>query len=102
MDVGLAHPARTAVRLAPTSSARRDGSTWKFPTRRDCRGLDRRDYRGARNMQEVTARTQNLQLANKTLEDVKMLRRIAQGRSGLSSRGAATFVSHASFRLPVR
>jgi hypothetical protein len=29
-----------------------------------------------RNMQEVTARTQNLQFANKTLEDVKMLRRI--------------------------
>jgi predicted acylesterase/phospholipase RssA len=28
------------------------------------------------NMQEVTARTQNLQFANKTLEDVKMLRRI--------------------------
>ena len=27
-------------------------------------------------MQEVTARTQNLQFANKTLEDVKMLRRI--------------------------
>jgi predicted acylesterase/phospholipase RssA len=30
----------------------------------------------ARNMQEVTARTQSLQFANKTLEDVKMLRRI--------------------------
>ena len=29
-----------------------------------------------RTMQEVTARTQNLQFANKTLEDVKMLRRI--------------------------
>jgi hypothetical protein len=29
-----------------------------------------------RNMQEVTAQTQNLQFANKTLEDVKMLRRI--------------------------
>ena len=29
-----------------------------------------------RNMQEVTARTQNLQFANRTLEDVKMLRRI--------------------------
>jgi NTE family protein len=29
-----------------------------------------------RNMPEVTARTQNLQFANKTLEDVKMLRRI--------------------------
>jgi NTE family protein len=29
-----------------------------------------------RNMQEVTARTQNLQFANKTLDDVKMLRRI--------------------------
>ncbi|MGH6834676.1 MAG: patatin-like phospholipase family protein [Methylocella sp.] len=28
------------------------------------------------NMQEVTVRTQNLQFANKTLEDVKMLRRI--------------------------
>jgi NTE family protein len=29
-----------------------------------------------RNMQEVTVRTQNLQFANRTLEDVKMLRRI--------------------------
>ena len=29
-----------------------------------------------RNMREVTVRTQNLQFANKTLEDVKMLRRI--------------------------
>ena len=61
-----------------------------------------------RNMQEVTARTQNLQFANKTLEDVKMLRRIdevadrtdggarkssrrqsAQGQLRLSSRGEA-------------
>ena len=29
-----------------------------------------------RNMQEVTVRTQNLQFANRTLEDVKMLHRI--------------------------
>jgi NTE family protein len=28
-----------------------------------------------RNMQEVTVRTQNLQFANRTLEDVKLLRR---------------------------
>ena len=60
-----------------------------------------------RNMQEVTARTQNLQFANKTLEDVKMLRRIDEvaelmealenlpegnplkDDSGLSSRGEA-------------
>jgi NTE family protein len=60
-----------------------------------------------RNMQEVTARTQNLQFANKTLEDVKMLRRIdevadfdggarkssrrqsAQAQLRLSSRGEA-------------
>ena len=73
------------------------------------------------NMQEVTARTQNLQFANKTLEDVNMLGRINEVavlmealdslpkaiRSRTTqpirrSRSAITFVSRKSLQLHVR
>src|SRR3984893_4458289 len=52
-----------------------------------------------RNMQEVTARTQNLQFANKSLEDVKMLRRIDEVASEAQLRpGPANRLDYASGR----